>query len=69
MSPDDHPVDPIWPKRSASLAVPGHSRRWPVRRLDLELFLSADARKHRQRPGLHEAMETERGDAAEGDPR
>jgi hypothetical protein len=34
---------------SPSLLTPGGPRRWPPRRSDLGVFLSAEARKHRTR--------------------
>ena len=57
MSADDQPFDPSRHRRSASLPMPGRARRWPVRRLDLKLFLSTDAREHRQRQGLTRPLE------------
>jgi hypothetical protein len=67
MSADDQPVKRSRYKRSAS--VPGRYRRWPVRRFDLELFLSAQARKHHQRQGVDHAVETEQDNTREGDAR
>jgi hypothetical protein len=67
MSADDHQVERSRHKCSAS--EPGRGpRRWPVRRSDLEVFLSADARKQRARPVDH-ALETEQDNCPEVDVR
>jgi hypothetical protein len=69
MSADDAPLDRTRDNRSASRPMPGRSRRWPVRRSDLELFLSADAREHRQGEGVDQALETEQDNKPQGDAR
>jgi len=69
MHADDRPLDRPRDARPASLPVPAGSRRWPVRRFDLELFLSAHARKHRQRQAVDPALETEQNNTPEGDAR
>ena len=68
MSADEQWLDPSWHRRSASLP-PGRSRRWPVRRPDLELFLSTLAQEHRQRQEIDHSFETERGNPQRGDAR
>ena len=56
MSGDNYPLDRSWGKRPASLPVPARSRRWPVRRFELELFLSAHTRTHGQRDGAEQGL-------------
>jgi hypothetical protein len=69
MGADNHPLDRS-PYKRPSLALPGRgSRRWPVRRFDLELFLSAHARKHGQSQGVDQALENEQDNTPEGDAR
>jgi hypothetical protein len=69
MTADDQPLDRFRDKRPASLPTPVRSRRWPVRRFDLEVFLSAHAREHRQRQAVDRASETEQDNTPEGDAR
>jgi hypothetical protein len=70
MSADDAPLDRSRDNRSASRPMLGRGpRRWPVRRSDLELFLSADAREHRQGEGVDQALETEQDNKPQGDAR
>jgi hypothetical protein len=69
MSADDRPLERPRDTRPASLPMPVGSWRRPVRRFDLELFLFAHARKHRQRRGVDQALKTGQDDAPEGDAR
>ena len=59
MSADDRPLDRPRNTRPASLPMRVRSRRWPVRRFERELFLSAHARKRGQGHGADQALETE----------
>jgi hypothetical protein len=63
MTPDDHLVQGAREKRSAS--VP---RRWPVRRCDLAVFVSAHGQKYGPRR-VEDALEIEKDNSPEADAR
>ena len=67
MSADDHPAEHSRHERSTS--VPGRCPlRWPVRRSDLAVFLSAEVRKHRRRR-VEDALEIEQDNSREASAR